>query len=866
MLLSFSIFAQNPSKAPIPNWVEKHTYSLDIKNEEDLSGYYYLLSDKQINTIVDTYYIRNVAKILNSEGITQLSDLTFEFDPEYEKLIFHDISVIRNGDRINKLNLNEIQTVQRESNLERKLYDGRLTSIINLLDIREGDILDYSYSIIGENPVYEGKFGALLNFKYAVPFGQMQYRFITLKNDDFKFDYKDEAPQPEVRTIGNTKEYIWSLEDVQAKFYDSNTPSWYDDYPRVYISSHGTWEDIANQYRKLYELSSSDKNRLKKLANQNIKGKGEEITLSKKKQIEQLINFVQDDIRYFGFEVGLNSHKPESPLKVLNQRYGDCKGKSFLLSELLKDIGVESYPMLVNTSTGETIGQRIPSPNLFNHCVVNYVYEGEEYYVDPTISNQGGDLSTRYFPNYKKGLILKPGVRALSDLPYKNQSGIDIQEIYDLDKINGAANFRIITTYKGTNADGIRADFQQRSTSSIQKDYVQFYSALFPTIKVDEKISTKDDRENKNHFIVEESYKIDSIWQKSTENEKLLYVEFYPLALENYISPSKSPERTAPYYVSYPVDITYDISVNLPEEWNFDKYNNRIDSEYFTYQNDVDYYLRKLLISHKYSSKVDYIPAEAVNTYVEQHDKIRNDLSYYISYDTGIAQTIDSSGLSWAAMIITILTLLLSIYGAYKLYFYYDVEPKVKTTKGKPIGGWLILIGLGLVLTPITSLVTLLQETAFFDAYTWSVLWQTEGMQGKPFVFLIAMELVYNIARIIFSIILIILFFEKRSSIPNLMIILYLATFVFIVLDTIAAYTISGDSFTSEEDYESTKDIVKMIIQCAIWVPYFLISDRVKHTFVKRGKHYIAAPVNDVEDSSKEDSDKPYNSSQPREL
>lgn len=835
ILSSLPILSQKPTKGTIPDWVEKSTYSTQIDQEEE-AGYYYLLSDKQLNTIEHEFYARTVVQVINTEGISQLSDITFEFDPEYEKLIFHNIEVLRDGQRINKLELNRIQTIQRESNLERNLYDGRLTSIVNLQDIREGDILDYSYSINGSNPVYEGDYGNELNLQYALAIGELKYRLIASKSNLPQLDFRNNASKPEITDIGNKKVYQWSEKNVPAKYADNNTPLWYDDYPKVYTSTHGTWEDIVNQYSQLYELSSTDKNKLKRLIGQSILI-DKEIKLSKDKQITELINFVQDDIRYFGFENGLNSHTPESPIKVLNQRYGDCKGKSLLLVELLNNIGVEAYPMLVNSSKGEALSDRLPSPNLFDHCVVNYSYEGQEFYIDPTISNQGGGVHQRTFPNYKKGLVLKPGVKELVDIPNYKEYGIEIQEIYDIDKINGAGVLTVMTTYKGSNADYTRADFAQRSNSVIQKEYLQFYSILFPSIAVDGKITVEDSRGAKNTFTVRESYKIDSIWQKSPENEKLLYFEIYPLSLENYISTAKSPARTSPYYLSYPAAISYDISVNLPEEWPIDPINTKMESDYFKYTHEVDSYLNKILVTHNYERKKDFIPANDVAKYIAQHEKIQNDLSYYVTYDQGLADGSGGSGLSWVAMFLTIVALVLSCYGAYILYFDYDVIPEMTNVRAKPIGGWLILIAIGLILTPILILIDLVGENGFYDAYTWSVLWNTEGMQGKPNVILIAIELMINLARIIFAIILIILFFERRSTVPRLMVILFASTAVFIILDAIAAYAINGDVFSTEEDQATTKEIVQSIIRAAIWIPYFLISKRVKETFVNRSKN-----------------------------
>ncbi len=868
-LSSTGIFAQNkPSQQSEPSWIEPTSYSTAIIDEEDQSGYYYLLSDKQAHLPREEYYVRTVVKVLNGEGVSQLSDLSFEFDPTYEQLVFHKINVLRDGEIINKLNLNSIQTVQRESNFERKLYDGRLTSLINLLDIRAGDILDYSYSINGDNPVYKGGYSSLYYFQYGFPVGKIAARVITDASDKLEHQSKNGAPDPEISITDSSKVFEWQATNVAAKYYDSNTPLWYDDYPYVYLSNYGSWENVVTQYAALYELSSSEKQQLKSLTEQNLDASSSDIAPKKEDQVLQLINFVQDDIRYFGFEGGLNSHKPESPLKVLNQRYGDCKGKSFLLAEMLNNIGVEAYPMLVNSGSGKTVGENLPTPNAFNHCVVNYKLNGNNYYVDPTIANQGGDATTTAFPNYEKGLILKKGEKALIDIPRKNKNGISIQEIYDLDKVNGGAALTVVTTYKGGDADNIRADVAQRSTSAIQKDYINFYSILYPTIKVDDKLEIDDSPGSRNEIVVRESYQIDSVWQKSPDNEKLIYFEAYPLAMESYISTTKSPERTAPYHINFPLDVHYDITVNLPEEWALEKYTDSKSSEYFNYDQNIDYYLQKLLITHKYSHKKDFIAAKDVNSYIADHKAMQDNLSYFITYDLAAQESLAGvEGVSWVALFIALLALGLSIFGAYKLYYQYDVEARDKDPKGKSIGGWLILIAIGLIFTPLRILYDMFSGDSYFDAYTWTALWATEGLGGKPLVFFIGFELFVNIAFFIFSIILIILFFERRTIVPRLMIFFYGLSLVFVVFDTVVASVFSEAIALGEAELQdSYGEILKGFVRCAIWIPYFTISERVKETFVKRAPGYTPPPTEIVPDEHLEKITSDYDSTQSRSL
>ena len=67
---------------------------------------------------------------------------------------------------------------------------------------------------------------------------------------------------------------------------------------------------------------------------------------------------MQDDIRYLGFENGLNSFKPSKPIEVLKRRFGDCKDKALLLSTLLQSYGIAANPILVNSTYGKNIDEK----------------------------------------------------------------------------------------------------------------------------------------------------------------------------------------------------------------------------------------------------------------------------------------------------------------------------------------------------------------------------------------------------------------------------------------------------------------------------------------------------------------------------
>lgn len=80
--------------------------------------------------------------------------------------------------------------------------------------------------------------------------------------------------------------------------------------------------------------------------------------------------FVRDRVRYLDREIGIGGYRPRPAAETLADLYGDCKDKGTLLRAMLAAGGLESYPLLVNLTTPETVSDAIPDLGAFDHFVV----------------------------------------------------------------------------------------------------------------------------------------------------------------------------------------------------------------------------------------------------------------------------------------------------------------------------------------------------------------------------------------------------------------------------------------------------------------------------------------------------------------
>lgn len=819
-ILSSSLTGQQVQKSAIPNWVAQASYQESASDIllEDQGGFQYLLLDFQDNVADKALYRHYVIKIINSDGVQAMSDISASYDPSYQKLAFHKVVLLREGTTLNKLRDSNINTFQRETNMERSLYDGSQTAVINLSDVREGDILEYSYSIQGFNPINKDNYSTTFYQEYTTPVNRIYNRIVTNVNRRLHYKLLDGATAPNIIQSGEYREYVWDTDGTDYFFYDTNVPGWVDMQKRVSISTFNNWKEVVTWAEELYKYPKNDFNIIEDL---EIEGE------PKNEQIIQLIRFVQDEVRYLGLESGISAYKPNSPAKVYKQRYGDCKDKSLLLVSLLNELDVSAYPLLVNTQLKQEINQLLPSHRLFDHCIVYFTYEEQNYFVDPTLSNQGGNLEHISFPQYRSGLPIKPNINELISIPSPEKSTLSVTETITTDSIGGGGIVKIESEYTGSKADYIRSYFNSNSKESIKKEYANFYSNLYPEIETIGDIQVNDGLRNSyNTLYIEETYRVNKLW--STTEEGVLYFEVYPLVLESLLNYPVSTKRSMPYYLGQPYSYTQKTVINMPEQWNITNSDKVIEGNGFTYKSSVKGFGSTIKIDHSYELESEMIAGDKVSDLLAKNDQISNDLSFMISYD----KNLEGFKFSWASILILLLALGLGIFFFLKLYRNFDPEPHAHFEE-KPIGGWLILPAIGLVLTPLVVLVQILGENPM-NQNTWSALYQLNSDASIALPVLYGAEQLYNYLFLIFSILLIVLFFKKRTSLPKLMIIFYAVSVVIPILDHILMEVLAPNLLSEADARASYAEMSKNFVRSAIWIPYFLLSDRVKHTFVKK--------------------------------
>lgn len=812
---------RNVSIERAPAWVTPVAFdatAVPVAGQE--AGFYVLLIDEQQNIPREENYVHIAYKLLTTEGVQTMSDLSFDFDPSYQNFILHHISIHRDGQAIDKIpRADAIRTIQREQSMDRYLYDGSLTAIINLTDVRVGDIVEYAYTRKGENPVYEGHIGRKIYFSYNFAYEKLFERLIVPPSPLLNLKYRNADVKPEIKTTSAGKEYIWTQKKTNAYVADNNLPDWYDGSQSVMVTNYDRWAEVASWASRHFRVSDAERQTLKERMTDRFE------TADKRKFAVEAIRFVQDEVRYLGFEAGLNSHKPHPPLKVFDQRFGDCKDKSLLLCSMLNTAGIEAYPVLVNTVLRDKIQNDVPAISAFNHCVVQIKLDDAVHYVDPTINNQGGTLGSIAFPPYGKGLIIREGTTELEQLFSNGVSEITETQTIAIPDLEGEAYLQVTTTYTGGEADYMRSEFLSNNAETIQKNYVAYYGNLYADIESLNPIAHHDNRRD-NIFTVEENYRIPAFWKPVASDEDLLYTEMYPQALQNYFNVTKSSQRTTPYRLQTPLTYHHTFNIKLPMEWGVTPDEAYIDNDYYHYEYYVRHAGKEINIETHYRTKQDHVPPDAFARFVSDHEKMFNNLTFQLSYNKNIAG--NEKGISWLGIISALVSMGFGLWIALRLYYYYDPQPATSVSQYDSIGGWLILVAIGLIFSPFRIIYDLFQLPEVYDSQMWANLIALN--RYDLFGFMLVTH-VYNIVFLIYAVLILVLFIRRRSSLPRLITIYFAVNCFMTVTDSLIGAALDPSLVNQPDHY---RNMFSAVFGAAIWIPYFNMSSRVKETFVKR--------------------------------
>ncbi|MCD6068758.1 MAG: hypothetical protein K0S33_3584 [Bacteroidetes bacterium] len=825
-LICIRLGAQKNYIAAKPSWVKEVQLpdeKMDTKAMSD--GYYYFMNDYQVHVPSKHYYSHFAYKIYNANGVESASSLLFNYNPAYEKIKIHSVKIRRGQDCIDKTKTLDLKVLQRETNLEKNMYDERLTLSTVLEDVRQGDVVEYDYSIIGDNPIFDNKFYFSFYGNYSTSCKLIHCRILKPHTQTLYVTSQNSKRDPIYSNESGLECMTWELKDTKAYVMDPSAPHEYDPYELIEISEYDDWKDVAKWAEKVFALQFAPSKELKE------KVKEFQAIESKDKQVMAVLHFVQNEIRYFGVEIGVNSHKPRNPNDVFRTRYGDCKDKVQLVRYFLSELGMLARPVLVHSVNRSEITKRAVSPHQFDHVIVEVTPKGWHYYFDATINFQEGNLQNYYTPNYRTGLVSGDSSAAIIGFMYTRNFDAKLREHYIIHSTKGDATLTAKSFYHGWTADHNRNLFSNKSNYEIAEDYSNYYKKMFGKVESTEDLVIKDSKEN-NIFTVAETYRIKNIWNDSTSRQGVVAAIFpahFLLEEINKIDLSLE-KRKDPLFLPHPTWVQHIIDIDLPESWDINTEPVSRENAYFTYIKEITYIksTHKLTLNFQFKTRQTEVPAAVYEDFRTDLQFVQDDIYYSLYFNKGIGKELASSSfnaITFGTFLFVAQLLILLMIFLYRKAFFKPAQEEVPRVLGGMLVPAMVLLGAYAV-----WLVYCFVGGEYFSKAIWLTYTDETSLNYvKAYAPIRMFQLIMNEVFLFYSVFLFILIVKQSHLVPKL-VVAYIVIFIFYnIFDSIVVFVYID---RTEALWDGLRTLVSMMAG-GIFIPFFLTSERAKETFIR---------------------------------
>lgn len=466
---------------PVPAWVQAVPLDPSLAAPLPKAPLHLLLIDHQtrVDRGDESHFVHAVRQVNDSGGLEPGGQVQIEFDPSYQTLALHKLEIWRNGARIDKMDRRKVQMLQRESQLERQMVDGRSTASVVLDDLRVGDRVEFAYTLRGANPVFEGRFVDLEWTQGGKgPAALFRYRLLAPESRDIRMKLDNARHELSSSVKAGWRETVVRRLAAPQFQYDAYAPASVYLADEIQLSEFADWADVARWASRTFAVGRAGVTpAVQAQADAIARAAGSEPAA----RLSQTLDFVQKQVRYFGTEIGANSHRPADPDKVLQQRFGDCKDKATLLVALLKAQGIAATPLLVSTSMHGDVADMLPSPLAFNHAIAQVRLGDKAWVLDGTRGRQTGPLEERESLGLGLGLLADEAATALIALP--DSRGVLRAEGEDrivFTRLADDPTLDATLTYHGDAAESLRYALDAQPASELEKQLTAEYARHYP--------------------------------------------------------------------------------------------------------------------------------------------------------------------------------------------------------------------------------------------------------------------------------------------------------------------------------------------------------------------------------------------------
>ncbi|MDH5805826.1 MAG: DUF3857 and transglutaminase domain-containing protein, partial [Gemmatimonadota bacterium] len=348
----------------------------DYRGQEEV----YLVDEGDIRLEADGTYIktyRQAVQVLTADAADEWGEFSFGYYPSYQRFTLNWMRVTDTGGTLISEGPEHQQSTSPSAREGSPIYSDREVIQMTVGGVAPGTIVDYSYTIETFDPKLPRDFWVYWMVNSTIPARRSRltvdfpdgYPFnIREMNIDFDVDVKQENGRT-VRT--------WQTTEVPAI-----TPQSFMGFPNdrliaVQMSGGLSWNDIFDWYSNLSQNRQD-------LTRDILDAHDAQLTGARtlEDSLKATYSWVAQDFRYVSLSLGDGAYQPRTPAEVFRTGFGDCKDKANFFVSLARRMGVEAYPVLVNSTGG--VDSLSPSILQFDHMIAAIKRNDDFEYFDLT--------------------------------------------------------------------------------------------------------------------------------------------------------------------------------------------------------------------------------------------------------------------------------------------------------------------------------------------------------------------------------------------------------------------------------------------------------------------------------------------------
>jgi transglutaminase-like putative cysteine protease/Flp pilus assembly protein TadD len=304
-----------------------------------------------------------VVRIQSQAGVEEFGQLVFGYSSATEKLQVEYVRARKPDGHAVVTPDSTAQDFAPDVLREAPMYSDYRQRHISVAALQPGDTLEYKTVTTVITPLATGNFWYEYTFPKGVAVNEDRLEIDIPKAREVKL--KSPAHKPEIQDTGDRRVYSWVVKDIRPdrdKEKEKDKDEDENAGPDVQLTTFTDWKQVAEWYAQLQGKRMAVDERVRKKADELTKDAG-----TPTEKARRLYDFVARNVRYVSISLGIGRYQPHSASDVLQNGYGDCKDKHTLFSAMLRAEGIQSYPVLIDSS--RQLDADIPSPAQFDHVI-----------------------------------------------------------------------------------------------------------------------------------------------------------------------------------------------------------------------------------------------------------------------------------------------------------------------------------------------------------------------------------------------------------------------------------------------------------------------------------------------------------------